>query len=288
MFTKFNLVYRLLVTLVITSLLLAPITSIFAADDAIHSTNTLSFSQAVPPPLGPPAPRDPIPDLSVKLLTYGREKGPCNLNDPNDPTDTCGLEDAIQDEVDKLNTQIKADENKNDVRATVSWSFNYIGHPGMAATEYPNRPNENFVDIPYMIDYYIRDIAIHTELGWVSAPNPDRHLFQSINLQMFCDQWQTGHGRLKLVGKAQQPFLGDPGTLEQILNIFFLNYLTPMIDNEVRQYLPPSRKSPIDLPDDVHPQCDTIGRYSSNPPLRKLGFNQMVVSSIIDAAKAEP
>ena len=245
MSTKFTFVHRLITGLLIASLLLAANFEVFAANNA------------APPPLGPPAPRDPILDLSAKFLTYGLEKGPC---DRKNPIDVCGLEDGIQDAVDKLNAQIKADENKNGVRATVSWSFSYIGDPGMTATQYANRPNENFVDIPYSIDYRVYNIEKETWLGWASVPF-ERHLFQSINLQVFCNQWQTGHGRLKLVGKAQKPFLGDPETVEQILNIFLLNYLTTTIDNQLSQNLPPSMENSGNFPDVIRPQCDALSSH---------------------------
>jgi len=260
MYIKFSIINRLLVTLVVTSLLLFPTFGVSAGNNTTNTTipakemNILSSSQGVPPPLGPPAPQFPFKELRITRLTFGSVIGPTDVENPQEEI---GLEDIIQKIVDDLNAeQAKATSG---VRAKVSWSFQYIGSPSMWRTEYSNRPNEHFVRIPYMIDYHVYDIQIYIGGVWVDV-GLERHIKQSIDIEVFCSQWHTGRGRLKVVGRPDQPYLSDPGTLEDVVDFFLNGYLSDYIDSLLRKRLPSLHSSSGDLPE----ACDALGSYNDS------------------------
>jgi hypothetical protein len=199
---------------------------------------------AVPPPLGPPAPTDPIGDLGVQSI----------------------LTAVLRNKVDEAVAEINATNAMatSGVRAKVSWDFDVWG-PSLFATQYTDRPNENYVNVPYILDFTIYDIEKHTSLGWISVP-ATRHITQSVDLQMFCDQWQTGQGHLKLVPHADPPYLeNDQGTLEQVVDFFLAHTVTSYIDSKVRAKMSGFQASTgigsLELPG----QCDALGRNAGSP-----------------------
>jgi hypothetical protein len=200
--------------------------------------SAVEIAQAVPPPLGPPAPRAPIQDLGVQAILTSLLKG----------------------QIDSVIAATNAQAATNpDVHAKVSWSYRVFG-PGLRETQYSDRPNERFVSVPYSISYTVYDIQKHTAVGWVGVP-VERHISQSIDLNVSCDRWQTGQGNLKLVAAAQKPYLeNEQGTLEQVVNFFLAGTLTNFIDSKVRQQLPGAFASIANLPG----KCDALGAYPGN------------------------
>src|SRR6266540_2472195 len=109
MYIRFTFIHRLLATLVITSLLLVPNSSVFATTNVVHTMNTLFFDQPGPPPLGPPAPRDPIQNMSIPLALTGSLK--------------ITIDDAVK-EINQKNAQATSG-----VRVKVSWRFYAVHGP---------------------------------------------------------------------------------------------------------------------------------------------------------------
>jgi hypothetical protein len=192
---------------------------------------------AAPPPLGPPAPTDPKGDISV----FGV------------------LTPLVKGQVNQALTNINTMAGKGpDVRAQVSLSDFKGWSPWLDATQYPDRPNEHFVRVPYMMTFYVHDIQKHTSVGWVGVP-VERHISLAINMFTFCDKWQTGQGNLKLVSDVQKPYLeNDQGTLEEVVNFFVANTLTSYIDSQVRQQLTQPANTSVNLPG----QCDALGAFA--------------------------
>jgi hypothetical protein len=192
------------------------------------------------PALGPPAPRDPINDLGVQAI----------------------LTAVLRNKVDEVVAGINAgNANSTDVRAKVSWSFNVWG-PSMFATQYTDRPNENYANVPYLLDFYVHDIEKHTAIGWISVP-ATRHITMGINLQMFCDQWQTGQGHLKLVPRSDPPYLDNSqGALEQVVNFFLANTVTSYIDSQVRSRMSGFGAAAGIGSTTLPGQCDALGAHS--------------------------
>jgi len=145
------------------------------------------------------------------------------------------------------------------VRAKINVeSFTAYG-PNMSATTFPDRPNQRFVAIPYMVGYKVYDIKKNVGGQWVPT-SVTRKISHSITMQMFCDKWESGKGSLKLVTKIDRPYM-DPnqgGTLEQVINFFLNGHLTDFIDGQVRQQLKaiPIANGTLTLP----LNCNTLGR----------------------------
>jgi hypothetical protein len=198
---------------------------------------TVGIGQAAPPSLGPPPPRDPILDLPVQAILTAMVKG--------------------QVEKTLANVNAMAAQNSS-VHAKVSYSFNVYG-PSLFATQYTDRPNENFVKVPYIMDYRIYDIQKHTAVGWVGVP-VERHISQSIDINVSCDKWQTGQGNVKVTAVIQAPYLDNSqGTLEEVVNFFLANTLTSYIDSQVRQQLSSVQTGSVvtNLP----AKCDSLGAF---------------------------
>lgn len=199
--------------------------------------STTSVVLAAPPPLGPPAPRAPIQDLGVDGV----------------------LTRIVRGQVDQTvtSTNMMAAQNP-DVRAKVRVSKFSVFAPGLSATQYSDRPNQRFVRLPYIVQFEVYDIKKHTSVGWIGVP-VERHISQSIDLQMFCDQWQTGQGNLKLVANIQQPYLeNEQGTLEQVVNFFVAGTLTNYIDSKMRQQLGGGIQA---VTTNLPGKCDALGAY---------------------------
>lgn len=251
MYIKFTIIHRLLVTLVITSLLLVTTSSVSATKhgastvSTLDETNTLSFGQGAPPPLGPPAPWAPLHYLSIPLLL------------------TPALIERVNKAVDDVNAT--NEQATTGVRAKVSWTLVKVSSPSIQDTQYTDSPNEHFVNIPYKLDYRVYDMEKHTSLGWIDIPG-ERHISQTINLQMFCNNWYTTQGRLKLLTYAEHPYMTDEqGTLEQVVNFFLLNFLSPYIDSKVRSRLSGIQSGYSINGVDLSIECDTIGRNIGMP-----------------------
>ena len=130
----------------------------------------VGVAQAAPPPLGPPAPSDPIKELAINAIL------------------TSSVKYQINQAIGKVNMAAAANP---DVHATVNVSQFNVHGPSLFFTQYPDRPNERYVDVPYIVEYLVHDIQKHTSLGWIGV-GVERHISQSIDLQMFCNKWQTG------------------------------------------------------------------------------------------------
>lgn len=200
-------------------------------------TGVVLMSTAAPPPLGPPAPTDPIGDISVFGVLTPLVKGQ--------------VTQAL------VNVNATAASGTS-VRAQVSLSDFTVWSPWLDATHYTDRPNEQFVRVPYMMTFYVHDIQKHTSLGWVGVP-VERHISQAIDMLTFCDKWQAGQGNLKLVSDIQKPYLeDDQGTLEEVVNFFVANTLTSYIDSQVRQQLTQPANVSVSLPG----QCNSLGAFA--------------------------
>lgn len=222
---------------------------------AVLTLAALGAAHAVPPPLGPPLPKAPAQDLSVKILFSNRLK----VEIGNVVT---GLNEALA--------------KRSDFRAKVSVSFREFG-ASRAATQRPDRPNEHYVRMPFIVSYRVDDVQKHTSVGWVSVPG-HRKISQSIGLQLFCDRWHTGQGSLKLVTDIDPLYLEDSQGLAESAVDFFLNgHLTNAIDSSIRQVL-----RTVSIPNitaDVPFACNTLGpnQFGTPDPADDLiEFNQPV------------
>ncbi|HMK16843.1 MAG TPA: hypothetical protein VK492_01480 [Chitinophagaceae bacterium] len=144
------------------------------------------------------------------------------------------------------------------------------GTPRMTVTKNTNRPNQKIIEIPCKLDYKL-DIN-----GF-----PDRHIYQNVVINIFCEDWYTyadGKANVRIV--ADKAFLGGPSFNEQAINFFLGNWLTPLIDNSIRSNLPDKFSRKLSL-EGLQDKCNCLGlhKYSStdywiqwqykNPPARE-------------------
>ncbi|HEX4951489.1 MAG TPA: hypothetical protein VFZ34_32825 [Blastocatellia bacterium] len=125
---------------------------------------------------------------------------------------------------------------RNDFRAHLSYSFTEYA-PRISTTQYTDRPNQRFVQIPYIFTYHVTNMRKHTALGWISYPW-SRKISHSIDLNVFCQRWFATTGELTAAADADPPYLdSDQSIPEQALNIFVNGWLADTIDSRIRAQL---------------------------------------------------
>lgn len=189
------------------------------------SPTTAISAQGAPPAIGPPAPVAPVKELPIDLMIT-------NLKDAT------GKNIGVRGQVDTAIAAVNANAaQQTSVRAKIRVDSFTIYGAGMSATTYTDRPNQRFVNIPYMVGYKVYDVQKKVAGSWV-ATSVTRTLSQSISIQMFCDRWETGKGSLKLVTKIARPYMEpNQGIFEQVVDFFVNGHLTDFVDSQVRQQL---------------------------------------------------
>jgi hypothetical protein len=138
-----------------------------------------------PPPLGPPTYKSDTHDLSVSLIT--------NL-----------VRTTVQTAVDNANTQI----HKQHQSISVTLSSLTTNVPYRTPTQYTDRPNQWYVDV-------LMGITLNVSIPATS----DRTISISLDVNAFCDGWQTGKGSLKIVATPGAPYVEGGNIVEEILGI---------------------------------------------------------------------
>lgn len=160
------------------------------------------------------------------------------------------LNDSI---IPKANADIAANDPPMNIKLALTSVK--LRKPGMGQTEYTDRPNERVLKIPYNIDF---------ELKINNFPN--RHIFQSIELTVSCQDWFINDGgSLRITLKADKPYLSGPSITEQVLNAFLLNFLTPYVDAKIRNNLPTGLQRIIPIGGALG-RCNCLGAYVDSDP----------------------
>ena len=203
------------------------------------------FMMAAPPAIGPPAPVAPLKELPIDLMIT-------NLRD------TTGKNIGVRGQVDSAIAAVNANAaNQTNVRALIRVDSFTVYGANMSTTTYTDRPNQRYVNIPYMVGYTVYHVQKNVAGEWFDT-SVTRKLSQSITIQMFCDRWETGKGSLKLVTKIDRPYMeSNQGTLEQVVDFFLNGHLTDFIDRQVRQQINaiPIKNGSTNLP----LVCNTLG-----------------------------
>ncbi len=119
--------------------------------------------------------------------------------------------------------------------------------PSMMQTQFTDRPNENYVSVPFKVDY-----TLHLN----NLPN--RHLFQNLSINITAKDWYVdAGGTLTFTLNAEKPYLDGPSFTEQAINFFIGNWLTPFIDSKIRSSLPNAIRQvlPVEIFD---PKCNRL------------------------------
>ncbi len=127
------------------------------------------------------------------------------------------------------------------------------GKPSMSETQYTDQPNQKIVTIPYKIKYKLDGIL-------------NRNLYQNIKVLVSCDGWfASGGGRLKILLRADKPYLDNPSFAEQAISFFVAGTLTNYLDNTIRSRLPDAlnRAIPTGF---FRTECNCLSVISDMPP----------------------
>lgn len=169
-------------------------------------------AQGYPPAQGPLAPPANSPYLPVFLV--------------NNKVDS-----TIQAQLDVINDRISREADSTGIEAHLSFTRTTY-RPAMSTTQYPDRPNENVVRVPFIISYDVTGIRYHG-LGYF-----DREIGQSLAIEFSCHDWHTGRGQITATTRADRPYLNGTSFGEDALNFFIGHSLTDLVDSKLRAALP--------------------------------------------------
>jgi hypothetical protein len=190
----------------------------FAASALFVLSNCLLTVQAInaanPPAQGPPPASPHAQSIKVGDLTTL-------------------LQAVITGKVDAENAKLANDPSH---RAVIHMSL-VQQTPYMAATRYPNRPNEFVADIAYSVTYQVTQIQANIGGVWVPYPF-DRTLTQEINVEDGCEGWSTGSGVITTTIVSTAPYLlGSHSFLEEAIGALLLEEIPQYVDNQISSAL---------------------------------------------------
>ncbi|HEX2734163.1 MAG TPA: hypothetical protein VHM70_21285 [Polyangiaceae bacterium] len=189
--------------------------SAVAVDPPSPSDNGMSIRGASPP-LGPAAAAPPVNDIGIEFLI------------------TSQLRNKVNEILASANANMAA---QTSVRARINLASFKVFGVGPSATAFTDRPNHAFAKIPYMLTYKVDNVEKKTAAGWV-ATSVTRTISQSIDINVYCDGWETGKGKVTVhTGIGALQLEDSQGTAEQVVDFFLNGHLTELIDSLVRQQL---------------------------------------------------
>jgi hypothetical protein len=158
------------------------------------------------------------------------------------------VKQTIQSTLDSINHRTDSLADSTGIQAHVSFtSTTYM--PAMSTTQYPDRPNENVVRIPFIVTYDVTGIRYH------GLPYFSRQLGQSIEVLVSCNNWFTNQGQIRATGRADRPYLDGTSAGEDVLNFFIAHTLTDLVDSKIRHGLSDAVTSVTDSLGD----CNRLG-----------------------------
>lgn len=137
-----------------------------------------------------------------------------------------GLDRAVVN----INKKIDSNASSSGVNANLSYRIKSV-HPAYKQTEWTTYPNSMFVQLRIWVEYTIGDIRYH------NVPYFSRKLFQWINVEAWCDKWQTNEGKNRLTYTAEKPYLDEASFGEQALNFFVGSTLISYVDSKLSNSL---------------------------------------------------
>lgn len=165
------------------------------------------------------------------------------------------VQGTIQTQLDSLNARISRTADSTGIQAHLSYTLTTF-KPDMSVTQYPDRPNENVVRIPFIVSYDVTGIRYH------GLPYFSRKIGQSMELRFSCDKWFTGQGQVQITSRADRPYLDGTSFGEDVLNFFIAHTLTDLLDSKLRARLPDAIRSV----DTLGSSCNRLGVTSGTGP----------------------
>ena len=183
--------------------------------------NLHTASAQVSPPLGPPSNHTEDHELPVAIL----------INQ---------VRQTAQGIVDSTNNKYQS--QGKDIRVQLTSVDTY--QPFISATQFTDRPNQNYVDV-------MMAVTINVSIPYAS----DRQVYIPLDINVFCDGWQTSQGgEIKIVATPGPPSVEGGNILEDILQV------RDYIDNQVKSNLTGISATTQSLPIS---RCATIGAVTS-------------------------
>ncbi len=141
----------------------------------------------------------------------------------------------IQRMLNDLNARLAG---RTDVHAKVTFSSVQAGPPMPIPTQYQDRPNQRYIWVPHIVTLKVSDIEAKAGGFWIPYPF-DRKIYVSVNVNTFCNGWETGLGTIQFVSESDPPYLdSDPSILESAVNEFLGGWLVEYVNANIRQNLP--------------------------------------------------
>lgn len=179
---------------------------------------------AQPAPVGPPPNRTDTTQLPVSSLTSS-------------------VRNTAQTKVNQTNQSLQAQGKSS--RASIE-SIQVMARPRRVGTDTWNRPNSWHVRVPYMVTIKV-DVPVTS----------DRHIHIPIDVNMFCDNWQTGQGLIVARSQPGPASFEGGNILEDVFNVG--NFINSQVRNAFTPPLPVT--TPLNLT-----KCNTIGATDLGTP----------------------
>jgi len=205
--------------------------ALFTLLDLLLASFALAQSSDLPsPPIGPPSDRSGGQELSVGLIS--------SL-----------VKTKMETIVKSTNEYLKA----NGHRPRLELMAIRVNKPARVATEYTNRPNQWFAKIPMTI-------GLKVSIPVLS----DRQIYIPLDVNISCQDWQTGSGKIKVVAQPGPISVEGGNFLEEVVR------LKDYVDGRIKSNLP--NLWPISVGSNSELPCGTIGVSPGEPPDYRFGF----------------
>ncbi len=171
---------------------------------------------------------------------------------------TSMLKTTVNQKLADLNTSLAA---KTDTRAKLSLASVTASSPWPSQTEFTDRPNHRYAKILFNVEISVHDIEFSVASHWVSYPW-NRTIYMDVQVNNFCNGWQTGSGQIQITAQPQTPYLDpDPGITESIVDFFLNGYLVDYVNAQIR----PAISTPGAFSQTLGATCNTLQAFSGDP-----------------------
>jgi len=177
------------------------------------------------------------------------------------------LESIIQEQIDTINN-----DKEKEVDYKIRWKLSEktkVHSPSTQVTKHRDRSNQKYVLMPFLVQLEAYDIG---------PLNFERIISFTVNLKLFCRDWQHGNGVVKMDVDLTEPIISGGTIAESILNFFSSGNLTSFIDNKIQEKLK-INNSFGDFPFG-NPNCDCfdINKFSNTPPAWEISWGKKTYS----------
>lgn len=161
------------------------------------------------------------------------------------------ITDPLKNSLDQKLAQINATlAARTDARAKVRLLNVKVYSPLLLPTQFTDRPNQRFVWVQYMLKFEIYDIqydgrlcnpgplqnCLPGQIVWSNYPFT-RKVSMAVDVRTFCDGWENGEGKIKIVADPNPPALESISYAEAAVNFFLGGTLVPLVNAQISNVL---------------------------------------------------